>query len=161
MGGGGGAAGPPVRLLIKLLLWKTTDFPSKATGCPPSSPLGLRTPTAERRRSAPPRHPRHRLAAQTCSLPNQKSICNLCRSFPHRGDGGRVQPNAGLLILGGREHGRGVSYISSAVLQAHDVGVLAQLHHGIQRQLQARVSRDAVENHRDRAAVGHLRVKRR
>lgn len=48
------------------------------------------------------------------------------------------------------------SYVSSAVLQARDVRVLSQLHHGVQRQLQARVGRHVVQNHRHRAAVRHL-----
>lgn len=161
----------------------------KVTRRPPSPPRGLRTPTAARRRSAPWRHPRRHLptAGQTCSFPNQKSICNVSHSFPHRGDGAelasscrvslaqqelstklahaRLKPGADWLTAdwladsGEGEHGTGVSYVSSAVLQAHDVGVLAQLCHSIQRQLQARVSRHAVQNHRHRAAVRHLRVR--
>ena len=34
--------------------------------------------------------------------------------------------------------------------------MLGQLRHGVQRQLQARVGRHAVQNHRHRAAVRHL-----
>lgn len=156
----------------------------KVTRRPPSPPRGLCTPTAARRRSAPRRRPRRHLptAGQTCSFPNQKSISNVSHSFPHRGDGAelasscrvsltqqvlstklahaRLKPGADWLADSGEgEHGTGVSYVSSAVLQAHDVGVLAQLCHSIQRQLQARVSRHTVQNHRHRAAVRHLRVR--
>lgn len=39
--------------------------------------------------------------------------------------------------------------------------MLRQMHHGVQRQLQSGVGRDAVQNHRYRAAVGHLQGKHR
>lgn len=54
-----------------------------------------------------------------------------------------------------------ISYISSAVLQAQDVGVLRQPHHSVQRQLQTRVSRYAIQDHRHRAVVRHLCMRHR
>lgn len=78
-------------------------------------------------------------------------------NFKHKQYMNQIQdPNVINLLADYNEKEKLVSYISSTFFTAHNVWMLRQMHDSIQRQVHSRVGRHAVQNHRHRAAVGHL-----